>query len=176
MEFCELLLKRRSIRSYKDEPVLEKDVNEIVKAALYAPSWRNCESGRYYVALSDEAINTVYESLPDFNKASTKNSAYIIATYKLNESGTVGTGEYTDDLKDRWGAYDLGLQNAYLMLEASELGYDTLVMGLRDVDKIREYFAIPDDEVIMPVIAIGKRAVEPNLNKRKEVEEVLKIK
>ena len=56
------------------------------------------------------------------------------------------------------------------------MGYDSLIMGLRDDDMIRKEFSIPDDYVIMPIIALGK-ADGPQLNlKRKELNEVLKIK
>jgi len=49
-------------------------------------------------------------------------------------------------------------------------------MGLRDEKAIREYFAIPEDEIIMPVIAIGKRDQEVVARPRKPLEEILKIK
>ena len=176
MEFNELIKVRRSVRDFKEDKVLEEDIKAIIEDTLLAPSWKNSETGRYYVALSTEAINEVFESLPDFNKHSSKNAAYIIATYKKGLSGFGQPGQQADELGESWGAYDLGLQNAYLVLKAKELGYDTLIMGLKDNEKLKAYFNIPDDEIIMPVIAIGKQNSEPRLNPRKQVEEVLKIK
>lgn len=176
MEFKELLEKRRSVRSYIEAEVKKEDIEEIIKAALLAPTWKNSETGRYYVALSEKAINEVYESLPVFNRNSSKNAAYIVTTYKKGISGTTIPNIFADELKDSWGAYDLGLQNAYLLLKASDLGYDTLIMGLRDEMRIRELFNIPNDEILMSVIAIGKRDKEPKMPIRKSVNEVLKIK
>ena len=132
-----------------------------------APSWKNSETGRYYVAIEKDTIEQVYNLLPDFNKTASKNAAYIIATYKR---GISGNGD------DTWGAYDLGLQNSYLILKAKELGYDTLIMGLRDEEGLRKLFSIPDDEIMLPVIAIGKKDIELVLRPRKQIEEVLKIK
>jgi len=63
-----------------------------------------------------------------------------------------------------------------LVLAASNLGYDTLIMGLRDEDALREYFNIPEEEIVMSVIAIGKKKTEPNMRPRKDVDEILKIK
>lgn len=176
MEFSKLVEIRRSVRDFKEAGIEIEDIKKIIECSLLAPSWRNSETGRYYVALSDEAINEVFEALPDFNKSSSKNAAYIIATYKKGESGFGASGQSPDGLGDTWGAYDLGLQNAYLCLKASDLGYDTLIMGLKDNNKLREMFNIPEDEEIMPVIAIGKQNVKPNIAKRKEIEEVLKVK
>lgn len=167
MEFKELVKNRRSCRSFIETVPTKEEIEEIIKCTLMAPSWKNSETGRYYVALQDEAINEIYECLPDFNKVSSKNAAYIIATFK---KGISGNGD------DNWGAYDLGLQNSYLLLKATEMGYDTLIMGLRDEERIRKYFNIPEDEIMLPVIAVGKKAKDLNLNPRKDVSEVLNIK
>ena len=63
-----------------------------------------------------------------------------------------------------------------LTLKACELGYDTLIMGLRDVDAIKQYFNIAIDETVMAVIAIGKANESPNPRPRKQLEEILVIK
>lgn len=174
MEFNELIIKRRSCRSYNEPLKSEEDIREIIKAGQYAPSWKNSQTGRYYVALSDEAINAVFESLPDYNQNSSRNAAYIVTTFKKSISGYSADG--VSELGDIWGGYDLGLQNAYILLKATELGYDSLIMGLRDENKLREYFEIPEEEIVMSVIAIGKRKVDPQMRQRKDVDEILKVK
>lgn len=167
MELSELIKTRRSCRKYIEASVSNDDINEIIKATLMAPSWKNSETGRYYVATSCEAIEAVYNCLPAFNQVSSKNASYIIATFK---KGISGNGD------DNWGSYDLGLQNSYLILKAKELGYDTLIMGLRDEEGLRKYFNIPEDEIMLPVIAIGKKDGELVNKPRKELSEVLVIK
>lgn len=167
MEFSKLVENRRSCRSFVEAEVRKEDIEDIAKCLLMAPSWKNSETGRYYVAIEKDTIDKVYNCLPDFNQKSSKNAAYIIATYK---KGISGNGN------DYWGAYDLGLQNSYMILKASELGYDTLIMGLRDEETLREIFNIPDDEIMLPVIAIGKRNGELRLNPRKDISDVLTIK
>ncbi len=175
MELSELVTKRRSVRKYLEADVKKEDIEEIIRCAQKAASWKNSQAGRYYVALSEEARKVVFDALPDFNQRSTVNASYIIASFKEKLSGSVREGIMSEE-GDLWGAYDLGLQNSYLLLKASELGYDTLIMGLRDVKAIREYFEIPEDEIIMPVIAIGKRDGDVNLRPRKELDEILKIR
>lgn len=167
MELSDLVKERRSCRSYIKEEVLKEDIEKIVECALFAPSWKNSQTARYYVALDQKTIDAVYNCLPDFNQNSSKNASYIIATFK---KGISGSGD------DNWGCYDLGLQNSYLILKAKELGYDTLIMGLRDEKELRKIFNIPDDEIMLPVIAIGKRKENPALRPRKQLNEVLTIK
>ena len=174
MEFSKLVELRRSIRKYAKADVKKQDIEEILDCVRLAPSWKNSQTGRYYVALSEEAIQKVYESLPAFNRNSSENAAYIVSSFKKGISGTLKPGEMSQE-GALGGAYDLGLANAYLILKARELGYDTLIMGIRDEKALREYFDIPEDEILLPVIAIGKGEGEPRANKRKELDEILKI-
>lgn len=177
MEFTKLIEERRSIRDYASDVAITKDeIEKMIYAAQQAPSWKNSETGRYYVAITKDGIKSVRNALPGFNFERTQNAAaYIVTTYKTKISGHDGEGNATDVNGDAWGAYDLGLQNENLLLMARELGYDTLIMGLRDVEALKELFAIPNDEAIMSVIAVGKRASTPEKPQRKEIDEILKF-
>ena len=95
----------------------------------------------------------------------------IVTTYVCGISG-FRDGEPENELGDAWGAYDLGLQNAYLLLKASELGLDSLVMGIRDGDQLRETLEVPDDEEVVSVIALGLPEKDPRPRPRKSVGEV----
>ena len=174
MDFKELLKERRSVRQYADTVVPVEDVEAILEDTRMAPSWKNNQESRYYIALSREMIEKVYDALPAFNQKSTKNAAYVVATYVKRLSG-FSNGVPVDDLGDKWGVYDAGLHNAYFILSAKDRGYDTLIMGLRDADIIREQLQIPENEQIMSVIAIGKKAKERKERPRKEFDEVVKF-
>ena len=177
MEFSKLLEERRSIRDYESGVGINKeDVEKMIYAAQQAPSWKNSETGRYYVALSKEGVERVRRALPDFNAERTQNvAAYIVTSFKTKISGHNASGQPTDANADAWGAYDLGLQNENLLLKARELGYDTLIMGLRDENELKAVFNIPEDEAIMAVIAVGKRKSTPEKPQRKEISEIVKF-
>lgn len=178
MEFSELLEKRRSIRDYKENVTLDKkDIERMIYAAQQAPSWKNSQTGRYYVALSKEAKDMVREEcLPNFNGERTANaSAFIVTSFKGGLSGFAPDGTPCDDVGNGWGAYDLGLQTENLLLKARELGYDTLIMGLRNEEMLRKIFGIGNDEIIMSVIALGKRNADVSKPQRKETEEIARF-
>ena len=178
MEFSTLLEERRSIRDYAaGVSVSAEDIKKMIYAAQQAPSWKNSESGRYYAVISKEAAeNLRVTCLPGFNRDRTIGAAgYIVATFKSGNAGFGPDGNPTDKLGNGWGAYDLGLQNENLILKARELGYDTLIMGLRDEEKLRSMLSIPEDEIMVSVIAIGKRASEPSKPQRRKLDEILKI-
>ena len=55
------------------------------------------------------------------------------------------------------------------------MGFDTLLMGMRDSENLRQLFDIPEDETIMAVIALGYRKDEPVQPRHRQLEDVLKF-
>jgi nitroreductase len=171
MEFMELIKERHSVRAYADKPVDRALLDEIIRAAQQAPSWKNSQTGRYYVALTPAAQAKIRACLPPFNQKNSANAALIVTAYEKGVSGFNG-GEAANELGDQWGAYDLGLQTMLLTLRARELGLDTLIMGIRDSDAIRAAAGIPDTEAVFSVIALGYRAQDPAARPRKDLSEI----
>lgn len=55
MEFTKLLEERRSIRAFDPEKhVTAEQIQEIVQAAIQAPSWKNSQTTRYYALVTPE--------------------------------------------------------------------------------------------------------------------------
>lgn len=177
MEFQNLVEKRRSVRKYEVKNTLTKeDVFAMVKAAQEAPTWKNSQTGRYHCVFDEELLKRLRtECMPEMNAGKCENAALIITTFVRDRAGFQRDGSADNELGNGWGCYDLGLQNQNLMLKATELGYGTLVMGLRDADKIRELLDIPDAETIVSVIAVGVPAEEPERPKRRELETIVKF-
>ncbi len=176
MELDDALKQRRSIREYNGEKVDEGQLRELIQAALYAPTWKNTETARYYVAESDKMRAAVNDVLPEGNKKKTVNaSAFIVCTFVPNISGCMEEGTLINELGNGWGIYDSGLQNMNLLLKATELGLSTLVMGMRDADKLKEVLGIPKEEVLVSVIAVGHSDQTPDMPARKGVDEIAKF-
>ena len=177
MEFQELIEKRRSIRKYStDGKVSRDDILTVIKAAQEAPSWKNSQTGRYYCILSEDMTERFREEcLPELNRTKSQNAALIVTTFVRDRAGFQKDGSPDNELGNGWGCYDLGLQNENLILKASELGYSTLIRGIRDADNIRKLLDIPQEEIIVAVIAVGKAAEEPARPKRREIEEIVRF-
>ena len=174
MEFKELIKVRRSIRKYESAPSREELI-AILKAAQQAPSWKNLQPARCYVIDDPEKVEAISaQILPEGNRTKSANAALIVTTFVKGQSG-FGPDGPANEIGDGWGAYDLGLHDAYLILAASDAGYDTLIMGIRFGDTIRKLLGVPDSESVMSVIAVGKRAQEPSDRPRKELAEVTRF-
>lgn len=178
MDFETLVAARRSVRAYKKGvTVTEEQIEKMVTCAQNAPSWKNSQTGRYYAAITPEAVEKVRSALSPYNANNTANaSAYVVATFVTNRSGFERDGSPTNELGNEWGAYDLGLQNGLLLLKAKEEGLDSLVMGLRDSESLRKALDIPETEAVMSVIALGVRDIEPEKPPRKDLAAILKIR
>lgn len=61
MDAMENLLTRRSCRAYKDEPVSDDAIYNIVRAGLYAPSGMGRQSAIVVVVLADRTVPTHVE-------------------------------------------------------------------------------------------------------------------
>ena len=149
--FDEVIKTRRSVRSYDASKTITKEqVKELLTAAQEAPSWANQQPTKYYVAISPEQV-----------KAGSKSGFF--------------QGEQTNEVGDGWGAYDNGLSNAYLVLKARAMGFDTLIMGMRDANELRTLFSIPNEETIMAVISLGYRAEEPQQPQHRPFDEIVRF-
>lgn len=176
MELQNALETRRSIRKYQAKPVEPEKIRQMIQAAILAPSWKNSQVTRYYVAQSEEALQKVREALPEFNRNNTKDApVLIVSTIVKGRSGYNVDGTASNELEDGWGCYDCGMQNMNLLLKATELGLGTLVMGIRDAGKLKELFEIPEEESVVSVIGVGYADVDPEMPKRKSVDETAKF-
>lgn len=173
--FSEVLKTRRSVRNFDaSKTISQEEVRALLAEVQEAPSWANQQPSKYYVAVSTEKVNAVRE-LIGMNKERTAGvPVFIVSTFERGKSGFF-RGEATNEIEDGWGAYDNGLSNAYLVLQARAMGFDTLIMGMRDGDGLRSLFGIPETETVMAVIALGYRAEEPNRPEHKNLDELVRF-
>ena len=173
--FDEVLNNRRSIRSYDaTKTISEQEVRILMEAVQEAPSWANQQPSKYYVAMTPEKIAAVQELIGG-NKRNVQGApVLIVSTFERGKSGFF-QGNPANEVGDGWGAYDNGLSNCYLILQARAMGFDTLIMGMRDADKLRSLFNIPENEAIMAVIALGYRKNQPVQPRHKQLDDVVKF-
>lgn len=165
--FHDVITSRRSIRHYDaTRTITEAQVRQLLTLAQEAPSWANTQASKYYVAITPEKIAAVQGMIGDFNKRNVQGAPVLMVS-------TFERGKSTNEIGDGWGAYDNGVSNAFLVLSARSMGFDTLIMGMRDSDALRTLFGIPDNETVMSVIALGYRASEPKRPGRRPLDEIV---
>ena len=177
MKFDECVSGRRSIRKYLDKEVSMDMIKEMINAAIMAPSWKNSQVTRYYISADKETTKDFLPCLPEFNQKNIQDApVVIVSTVVKNISGFDRDGGYSTHLKDGWQYFDCGLEVENLCLKAYDLGLGTLIMGIYDADKVREFFNIPPTEEITAVIGVGYPDVKPEMPKRKTFDNIATIK
>ncbi len=174
--FDEIVASRRSVRNYDaSKTISEEQVADLIMTAMEAPSWANQQPTKYYVAMDPEKVAAIKDLIGEGNKRNTAGApVMIVSTYIKSRSGFF-RGQAANEIGEGWGAYDNGLSNAFFILKARESGFDTLIMGMRDSDALRNLLDIPEDECIMAVISLGYRALDPVRPARKPLNEVVKF-
>ena len=173
--FDEVITSRRSVRSYDpSKKISEAEVRTLLTSVQDAPSWANVQATKYYVAISAEKLTAVQDMVGG-NKERIKDApVLIVSTFERGKSGFF-RGQQTNEVGDGWGAFDCGLSNCYLILKARAMGFDTLIMGMREADKLRQLFNIPEDEQVMAVIALGYRKEQPRQPMHRPLDEIVKF-
>jgi len=173
--FDDVIATRRSVRSYDaTKTISEEEVRELLLSTQQAPSWANQQPSKYYVAMSKGKLEAVKNSIGSNARNVEGAPVLIVSTFEKRKSGFF-RDKAANEIGDGWGAYDNGLSNAYLVLKARAMGFDTLIMGMRDSDNLRLLFQIPSNETVMAVISLGYRASEPNQPVHRDLDEIAKF-
>ena len=174
--FHDVITTRRSIRSYDaTNTISEAQVRQLLTLTQKAPSWANTQTTKYYVAMPPEKLAAVQGTIGEFNQRNVQGAPVLmVSTFERGKSGYFH-GQSTNEIGDGWGCHDNAISNAFLVLTARSMGFDTLIMGMRDSDALRSIFQIPDNETVMAVIALGYRAGEPSRPKRRPLDEMVRF-
>jgi nitroreductase len=160
-----LIEKRRSRRAYSDKPVEPEKIKSLFEAARWAPSSVNEQPWFYLYATREqsELWNKIFDTLTSGNKIWAKDAPLlIVAMYRKKFSHI--------DKPNGAAMFDLGAANAFLSLEATNLGLNVHQMGGFDKQKTIESLNIPDTLEPVVVMAIGylgdKESLPQNLMER----------
>ena len=109
VSFSELILSRRSIRSYQPQPVEREKMEEIVKCGIYAPSALNRQSWEVRIVDNPEFINGVTELFKKENPAAADNPNFKnmfvnaqSAVYRLTFSKEAERGVFSGSATVFW--------------------------------------------------------------------------
>lgn len=176
MNVIECIKKRRSIRKYKPCKVEHEVIEELIDCARWAPSWNNCKAVRYTVIEKDDEIQTIAHTLvaPE-NVRIVENAPMILAlSIVKNRSGYERDGSTSTAKGATWEMFDTGLVCQNICLAAEELGLGTVIMASFDEEGVSKFIDLPEDELIIALVACGYPAEDPKAPRRKEVSEILR--
>lgn len=172
METLETIVTRRSVRVYEDRPVPRETLEQVLGAALMAPSWKNTQTAGYIVVESPEMKQRLMEALPSYNAKTVSTAPVVVVmTARKERCGYNRDGSFTTKKGDRWEMFDGGIACGTLCLAAWEKGLGTCIMGIYDEDRLPALLHVPEEQYVTAVIAVGYPGERPACPKRKTLEE-----
>lgn len=148
MELKEVLLKRRSVRKYKEDKISEEIIEELLHAAMSGPSACNKKPWEFYVITNED-------KLEEIRKAS------LFARFK-SPLAIVTCGNLSKALPMQLSTYwiqDLSAATENILLRAVDLGLGACWCGAhpqkRVEENLRKCLDIPSNQVPLNIIFIG---------------------
>jgi nitroreductase len=166
MEFYDVLKNRRSVRSYKADPIPQKSLDKIAEAVQAAPSACNKQPWNFRIVLNEELkakICKCYQA--DWLKEA---PAIIVALGNSEECWKRLDGTPITDI-------DMGIAMEHVVLAASAEGLSTCWICAYEITAINKALNIMKPWSVLAISPLGFSEATPEMPKRKPIEEVFQI-
>jgi nitroreductase len=146
----ELIEKRRSLRAYSSRMIEHEKIDALFEAARWAPSSVNEQPWVYMYATKDqgELWSTLLDTLVEGNRVWAQQAPLLVLSM-------VRKNFIRNERPNGSARYDLGAANAYLSLQATQLGLNVHQMGGFDKQQAIDSLQIPDTHEPVVMLAIG---------------------
>jgi nitroreductase len=171
-DLIDIIKGRRSIRRYEDKEIPEEDLQQVLEAIQWSPSWANTQCWEVVLVKDAGVKQKLQQTLTKTNpsgKGIIQAPVVLALCGKLKSSGYY-KGEVTTKFGD-WFMFDLGLATQSLCLAAHNLGLGTVIVGLFDHNKVKELLGIGDGYEVVVLIPMGYPAKDSAAPKRREISE-----
>ena len=159
LSLVDVILNRRSIRSYEDKEIPQEILRQVLEAGRQAPSAANRQPIRFVVVTDSEAKIEFSKSM--FGKH-IKNAPVVI----------VGCADEKSILTGRWAVVDATIALQNMVIAAWALGIGSCWIGSFSEEKVKELLKIPDKWRVVALLTLGYPAEQPKAKNRKPFEEL----
>jgi len=146
----DLISGRRSIRSFSVQKIEPEKINSLFEATRWAPSSTNEQPWVYVYATKDqpELWNKIFDCLNEGNKIWAKDAPLLIVTLARKHFTRYESA-------NSHALYDLGGANAFLSIQAVELGLQVRQMAGFDHQRLINNLNIPEIFELGVVMTVG---------------------
>jgi nitroreductase len=174
--FMDLVMKRRSVRDYRPDPVPREMIESCVEAARFAPSASNTQGWRFFVAEGELKNRLVKEAMGGVvvpNRFASGAPVIVALAMKLDVvTHRLGAGIKGID----YHLLDAGIAGEHFVLRAAELGLGTCWIGWFDKKAAKRILDMPPAWDLPALITVGFPAEEPKAKERPLASEICTFK
>lgn len=160
MELMEGLLTRRSVRKYQDKPIARETIEEIIKAAQFAPTAHNRQPWEFLV-IDDREFLADLRHIQRWTSFAKDAACVVIVCGDIDKS----FNRNKEDEKWSFIDVDCAIATENLMLAAWARGIGTCYCGAapmqRVVDALKERLNLPDNIRPFAIVPMGYPAETP---------------
>jgi len=183
MDTFDAIYQRRSIKAFDPNHRLTKlEEEKLLEAAIQAPTSFNIRHWRFIIIRDSELRQKIRVDY-GWNQPQITDASLLVLITADTKAWQKNPERYWQNLSERiskpivtiipafykgrkWLQRDeaqrsIGMAAQNLMLAAKAMGYDSCPMIGFDLEKVAEVVRLPDDYVMGPMIAIGKRLKDP---------------
>lgn len=150
-----VIMKRKSVRSYKEKKVDVELLKSIIASTRFAPSACNTQPWRFVVVTDGQKVRMLFEAALGgivSNQWARSAPAWIIACAQKSVLVHQVAARFK---KVPYHYLDMGAAIEHLLLKAAECGLGTCWIGWFNRRAVRSILHIPRDVEIVSVITIG---------------------
>jgi nitroreductase len=159
MDCVEKILTRRSIRKFKNEPVSEEVINNILEAGRLSPSATNVQPWHFVIARDLKEKEAF--SFKGFNRFTSDAAFIVLGIYKQSEV-----------IIERLSLMDVTIALQNMVITAWVQGIGSCWMGAFDEKKLQETLDLPGDSRMVGAVAFGIPDENPKQPFKKPLNEI----
>lgn len=165
MEFKDVVNARYSCRKFDGRQISAEQLDAILEAGRQAPTARNLQEQRIYVAQSEEALAKIDKATPCRYGAPT----VLVVAFDKNNVFTYPGG------KRQSGVEDATIVATQMMLAACSEGVDSCWLNHFDPELLEKDLGLPENEEIVMLLDLGFGPAEgpAHRKERKPLEETV---
>ncbi len=153
MDNLQLLRNRRSVRRFTAQPVSPEQLDQLLRAAMSAPSAGNCQPW-HFVVIDDRAIFEAIMQVHPYSQMLKEAPLAILVC-----------GDQTLERYPGYWVQDCSAATQNLLLAAHALGLGAVWLGIypreERVAAIRKLVGLPDNVTPLSLVAVGQPAETP---------------
>ncbi len=166
MDLMDAIKTRRSVRKFKETPVPEGLLKDVLNAARLAPSADNAQPWRAIVVMDEQLkLKLVAAS---YGQKFIAQAPVVVVVCGIPDEAFPTIGGYMNA-----HVIDVAIAVDHITLAAHALGLGTCWIGWFKEDKVRELLNIPEDVRVVALIPIGYPDESPERTPRKNLEDLV---
>ena len=170
MDFYEIIRTRRSVRTFRKDPIPEEVLNRVLEAARVAPSGGNRQPWKF-ILVKDDTLRQKMISVCN-NQRFVADAPLIVVA--CGQKLPINRGGYMGEMSM---LLDVAIALTHLILAARAEGLGTCWIGAFKNDEIKELLGVPDEYEVVAATPLGYpyEDVFTEPKNRKNVDEIVSL-